>query len=318
MSEYFIQKLESGQFELLLPLMKDCFGMDVDEDYFRWKFLDNPAGAFIGFVAVDEGSGEVAAYYGAIPEQYVIDGQRRTIFQSCDTMTHSRHRRRGLFQKLAVHCFHYLRERKELFVIGLSGAMSTPGFLKFGWAAPFAFANLFVPRVLCHFSKPQSKVERIGDLADLGLLIPRNETSRIYSFRDMVHLKWRYSNPRRETICSGYRNEGELEGYISHYEMGDKFFLFDFVFTTDRSRRALISHLKRQVIDSGKRGIVAFCQQGHHTERSLRRSGFLKNPFGRGPLHERTPFIFYAEDEVMAEFAKPECWSITSYDHDAS
>src|SRR4051812_15245250 len=107
MSDYSIRKLEPSEFHLLIPLMKDCFGLSVDIDYFRWKFLDNPAGSFIGFVAETD-SGEVAAYYGVIPEQYVIKGVQRLIYQSCDTMTHSSHRRKGLFQKLATYCYDYL------------------------------------------------------------------------------------------------------------------------------------------------------------------------------------------------------------------
>src|SRR6185295_2076359 len=153
MPDYLIRKLESDEFDLLIPLMKDCFGMDVDTGYFRWKFLENPAGSFIGFIAVEPDTQEVAAYYGVIPEAFMISGEKKKIYQSCDTMTHSRHRRKGLFQKLAIHCYDFLRENNELFVIGFSGAQSTPGFLKFGWKAPFYFANLFVPRILCYSAK---------------------------------------------------------------------------------------------------------------------------------------------------------------------
>ena len=52
MEEYTFRKLNNSEFELLIPLMMDCFGMDVDINYFKWKYLDNPSGEFIGFIAV--------------------------------------------------------------------------------------------------------------------------------------------------------------------------------------------------------------------------------------------------------------------------
>src|SRR4051812_22084903 len=107
MSDYSIRKLNENEFHLLIPVMQDCFGLNFDVSYFKWKFVDNPAGFVVGFIA-EASNGEVAAYYGVIPELYSIEGKETTIYQSCDTMTHSRHRRKGLFQKLALHCYDYL------------------------------------------------------------------------------------------------------------------------------------------------------------------------------------------------------------------
>jgi hypothetical protein len=145
MNEYTIKKVEAADFNLLIPLMQNCFGMNVDIDYFRWKYIDNPAGQFLGFIAVDS-KGEVGAYYGVIPELYAIHGEEKKIYQSCDTMTHSAHRRKGLFQMLAKHCYNYLAERNELFVIGFGGGQSTPGFLKFGWKHIFDIHYYFYLR----------------------------------------------------------------------------------------------------------------------------------------------------------------------------
>ena len=98
----------------------------------------------------------------------------------------------------------------------------------------------------------------------------------------------------------------------------DGLFLLDFVFSTDESRKALVNYFKRDVIKGGYKGAIAFCKEGHHTEAALKRSGFLKNAFSKGPLHEKTPFIFYSDEETLAEFQNSSSWSITSYDHDAS
>ena len=322
MSDYLIRKLESNEFDLLLPLMKDCFGTDVSIEYFKWKFLDNPAGYFIGFVAIEPGSNEIAAYYGVIPEYYFIQNEKKKIYQSCDTMTHSRHRRKGLFQNLAIHCYDFLRENNELFVIGFSGAQSTPGFLKFGWKRPFDFANFFVPRILCYVAYlqplPEDRCLEIKDLSLIEHLIQRKDTAVIHSFRNIEHLRWRYNNPGRNLNVVGYKHDERIDGYVTYYVQNNKTFLFDFVFETPASRKTLTNYLKRQVIKEKQKGIIAFCQEDHNTATDLKRSGFLKNPFNRGPLHEKTPFIFYTDEKTMKRFGTAASWSITSYDHDAS
>jgi hypothetical protein len=51
MTNYTYRKLQTNEFHLLVPLMKDSFGVEVNVKYFEWKFVNNPA----GFV---EGSGD--------------------------------------------------------------------------------------------------------------------------------------------------------------------------------------------------------------------------------------------------------------------
>jgi len=51
---FFIQPLDYSNCSLLIPLMKDCFGMDVSVAYFKWKYFDNPAGPCVGFIAIEK------------------------------------------------------------------------------------------------------------------------------------------------------------------------------------------------------------------------------------------------------------------------
>ena len=320
MSEYSVKRLERNQFELLIPLMKNCFGMDVDIEYFKWKFLDNPAGHFIGFVAVDEQTDEVAAYYGVIPEKYFIEGKEKTIYQSGDTMTHSNHRRRGLFQKLAVHCYQYLKDDRDLFVIGFGGEISTPGLIKMGWRKVLNFQYLFVPKVLCYptlLSKPADRIEIVSDLHALNSLIETQPSAKIQAFRNADHLSWRLGNPRHSYKVLAYRNDG-IEGYVCYCVDNNKIFLFDFVFTSQNSRNSLLKVLKREVVKQNLKGIVAFCAENSPPAVQLKQSGFLNNPLGRGFLSATPPFMFFADEEIMNKFAAPpDCWAVTGYDYDA-
>jgi hypothetical protein len=302
--------------------MKDCFGMNVDLSYFQWKFVNNPAGFVLGFIALSE-EGEVAAYYGAIPESYMISGQLTTIYQSCDTMTHSRHRRKGLFQQLALHCYDYLRAENKLFVIGFGGGQSTPGFIKFGWQHTFDVRNYFYPRIFSflRMSSDITSVSEITDYADIADIVLRsNQQAEIHSHKTLEVFKWRLANPLYKYKVIAYKPnpaDQNYSSYLCYYIATNKVVLFDFHFQDSRAAKALMGYIKNIKLGSDAKGIIAFCQENSHYSRTLQKCGFLNNPFSKGPLSARTPFIFYTSDEGMKRYNVPGKWLINSFDHDA-
>ena len=321
MSEYSINKLDPENFQVLLPLMKDCFGMDVNIDYFKWKFLENPAGPFIGFTAVCNKTDEVVAYFGFIPESYKMDGIDKIIFQAHDLMTHSNHRRKGLFKKVNDACLNYIEENHELFVFAFGGAHSTPGFLKWGWKNPVMFHYLFYPKLFCHFSS-WKKLKKdcfleIDDLMQLEHLIGHNNNGKIHSNRSIEHAAWRYRNPLNSYRVIAYKNDGVIQGYVCYYLQNNKIYLFDHVFTNESSKNALLFYLKKQVVTQKLKGIVLFCKNGGKVNSMFRKSGFINNPFNFGPLNTKTPIIFNAKSPDLQKYASAEDWTIDSYDHDS-
>ncbi|HRD56651.1 MAG TPA: GNAT family N-acetyltransferase [Ferruginibacter sp.] len=323
MSEYRIKQIGAEDFSVLIPLMKDCFGMEVNIDYFHWKYIDNPAGSFLGFIAIHNTTEEVGAYYGVIPQKLFIEGIERTIFQSCDTMTHSAHRRKGLFKMLALACYEHLRSTNQLFIIGYGGADSTPGFLKFGWKHVFNFRYSFVPNLLCklkgwpglykpeHFSNTPSEIMLNTVLKNIPTL------KTIHSARTSEHILWRTKNNNYTYEFVFYKNTEQCDSYAIYYIHNNNLILFDFFFATPKSKKAILWQLSRQVSSKKLKGIIAYCQENGSKEKELRKSLFLYNPFKKGPLSERTPFIFYSDEETIQKYNLPAQWSMTSYDHDA-
>jgi hypothetical protein len=55
----------------------------------------------IGFIAIDAESGEPAAHFGVLPLKIINKGRILLAAQNADVMTHSKHRKRGLFTKLS-------------------------------------------------------------------------------------------------------------------------------------------------------------------------------------------------------------------------
>lgn len=319
---YELKRIGADDFDLLIPLMKDCFGMDVDIDYFRWKYTENPAGSFVGFVAIDSFTKEVGGYYGVIPQFFELNGQTVTIFQSCDTMTHSSHRRRGLFRKLAMRCYEELENEGKLFVIGFGGGQSTPGFLKFGWRRLFDYRYYFKPALLCKLTAgPESVKDKVVlttalKAIEAGLDVSRSTMSgKAKGIRTSEQILWRLSNPYHKYLS--LRAKDDDESFIIFYVDKDKLVLFDIHLSHVESGKTMMKFLGREVAKKGFKGIISFCKENGTDAKTLEQLGFISNPFSFGPLSEKVPFILYSSEERMDEFMNPDDWQVTTYDHDS-
>ena len=318
MTKYQIKKINKGEFDILIPLMLDCFGMHVDIEYFKWKFLDNPAGVVEGYVALSD-TNEVAAYYGVIPEYYSVNGEVKTIYQSCDPMTHSSHRRKGLFKKLALHCYNELKVQNKLFVIGFSGIMSTPGFIKFGFKQLFNMKYYFIFNVPSVF--PIQKNENVHILTDINELesaiLNSNVSSKVHSHKTLEVFKWRVSNPSYSYKFLAFHDGNCYSSYLCYYELDDKIILFDFFFSTTAIGKKLIKSLKKIMKDNRMKGIISFVQENSYFSQVLKNVGFWNNPFSKGPLSTKVPFIFYANENDLSSYEASDQWLVNSFDHDA-
>src|SRR5213075_803040 len=100
-------------------------------------------------------------------------------------MTHSRHRRKGLFQRLALQTYAEGTAADPGFcAIGFGGETSTPGFLKMNWQIEFEIPYLFKPRFLnfamrWRLGRPCPVTDQVSD--DLVRLIKENEARRVHS-----------------------------------------------------------------------------------------------------------------------------------------
>ncbi len=319
---YTIRPLERSDCSLLTPLMKDAFGMEVADDYFQWKYFENPLGDCVGFIAIERNTNTAVSFYGAIPQKYIVDGTERVIYQACDTMTHTQHRKKSLYPVLAQECYETLKKNNNFFMIGIGGSeQSFPVLKHFGWRIIFHFRSYFKPSFLCKLSP------RIGSAKDfveensleaLKDLIQSSEGAcNIKSPGDLAHYKWRISNPNYQYKIVSYRKENVVKGFVVYFIQNNKILLFDFRFSDPSSRKALIGYLSKQVSKNKYKGIVSFCQDGGFQSKLLKKSLFIANPFRKGPLSDRPPFLIFSDNETMEKYADPGKWCITAYDYDA-
>jgi hypothetical protein len=315
-AEYQIEPISDSTFGRLIPIMQDAFGETVERRLFDWKYRDNPAGPAIGHVAITQDTGEIAAFYGMIPEYYRWGTKSSRIYQSCDTMTHSRHRRKGLFSRLALRTYEQAQKASpDFFAFGFGGPTSTPGFLKMGWTVAFEIPLMFKPRLL-GFRRHTASLGRVSALNELTPeLISSIKKSRAAHQNSKVFsedfIRWRLSNPSK-----AYKYLVDTNGsYAIFYEAGGFTFLFDFWEETPGAGSALARALDHS-LPSGSKGLLTLTQRGSQLESQLGRYWFIRNPLRRGPGSARTPFITYGTYPAsVAQGAAG--WHITPFDHDS-
>ena len=319
MENYTIHRLEKENFDVLIPLMQDCFGMQVDITYFKWKYIDNPDGFVRGYYAKSS-TNDIAAYYGVIPQKISYFGEEKLIFQSCDTMTHSEHRRKGLFQLLAKHCYRELELENQLFIIGFGGSESTPGFLKFGWKHLFNCKNLFYPTFFKHFILKNNNYTiteySIHDVKRIKHLIESDTTNSINTKRTIEKYAWRLKNPLHNyKILTSHNNHSLPTSYLVYSVSKETIQLFDYHFLDKKEAKGLI----HSVLEKEKKikGILAFGQENGLWCKTLQKIGFISNPLKKGPLSFKTPFITYTNQDDYKAIKSSEKWNVSPFDHDS-
>ncbi len=314
--DYLVEPLDRSRFSELAPLMKDAFGDEVDADYFEWKYWQNPSGPAIGNIARHRDSGELAAFYGMIPEIYRWGAERRRIYQSCDTMTHSRHRRKGLFQLLARETYAAAQSDDPAFcAFGFGGPTSTPGFLKMGWRIAFGIPYRFRPfplTLLPAVGSAKGKVRRLEQPDDaLVAMICKSSAGRTNSVEmSEPFVRWRLANPLR---CYQLWVDDGNGAYAISYRSGNLLLLLDFWEESRGRGRNVWNAIRAESLSPKTKGVLTFAQAGSDYDVRLRSYGFLRNPFSRGPAAGTIPFITFGGCPDDG----PEAWSITPLDHDS-
>ncbi|MBP8042499.1 MAG: GNAT family N-acetyltransferase [Bacteroidales bacterium] len=325
---YRIEKFTHQDNEQLVLLMKNCFNQEVPAEYFDWKYFKNPAGASIGFVA-KTANNEIVAFEGLMPEIYSLNGEQRIVFHSTDTMTHSEHRGKGLYTKIANAGFDYLRQEGKLFELGFGGAMSTPIIQKFGWKTicfirfyfktyfQSFFNNLFFSKRL---RTKDFYIQKIDHISEIMPVLKACKTTAVHKVISEEVYSWKIANPRFNYQVFGiYDTQKNIKGYVVFYIQNNKIMLFDMRFMESKSifEKKLFLWLDQQVVKNKYTAIVTFSQENVPYYNQLKKNGFINNKMGLGPLGYNIPFMIYCDDDTYEKIKDPKCWEIIPLCHDS-
>jgi GNAT superfamily N-acetyltransferase len=310
-NELSLEKLENENLGGLIETYKECFGIDVDEDYFKWKYYKNPCGEAVCFIALD--GRKVGAFYGVIPEIYEINGKKIKVYQSMDTMTHPNYQRRGLFTKLANLTYqHILDNEGKLILTGIPGGNSYPGFVKkLGWKDIHQFSFVFLHKTIFKLKKLLAKREKINIKSvsslteDTTLYLQNRPKSEkpIRPFLSAEFFEWRvFKNPNKKK----YRDYKVLEIYDTNNQI-----IGICVYILDDKNRCYLEFLefnKSEDYINSISPLMEYLFATHHTDfvyswdpqdvflrTGFKKAGFIKNPFNKGPFSYKVPIIIRSE-----------------------
>lgn len=283
-----------------------CFGVKHSESYFKWKYLDNPSGQAVAYVAMH--GNRIAAFYGMIPETYVIGEKTEVIYQSMDTMTHPAYRRKGLFTILANKTYEHIKEKEgKLNIVGFPSESSHPGFIKklnwttlielkysFTYRAIFNLKNLFQRNSDIEINSTSSFNQEF----DQYLNQKEKIETPIHRLIDQQYANWRFTScPLVSYNILKITKQKNTIGYVVyHIDHKNRAFIsgFDSKTTEDYSKnlRAITKHLfDKENVNS----VFTFCSSSSILKNALKKNGFIKNPISKGPFSYRIPLIIYGD-----------------------
>lgn len=129
MNNYRFARLSASNLKDLYSLFTAVYNKACPPSYFERKYDTTYTGVnYIGYLAYLDTT--PVAYYGVVPTILSIRQQKVLAAQSCDTMTHPAHQKKGLFVKLARQSFELAKQEGIHLVFGFPNQNSYPGFIK--------------------------------------------------------------------------------------------------------------------------------------------------------------------------------------------
>jgi GNAT superfamily N-acetyltransferase len=121
---------EKGQ---LADLFRTSFGHNMTEEFWDWKYIQNPLASADPEVIVAIDNRKIV---GVRPFRLVemwLGNEKVKAAQHADTMVHPEHQHKGIFNQMGQFAIKYLKENIYAISYGLPNAKSRPGFLKQGY-----------------------------------------------------------------------------------------------------------------------------------------------------------------------------------------
>ena len=306
-----------------------CFERPVSARYFKWKYLENPAGMGLGFVAKKDN--ELIGFYGLIPEWYDVSGETTQIYQAVDIMTSPKYRRMGVFANLVEFGKKYLQKNDLVQqIISFPGVASRKGLVeKNHWKTMIRFKYVFLSKVLFQFSAPASinSVCQITEITSFGEEFENYFEEReksawlIAKYLDRSVINWRLTDhPEFKYYILKISKDGDLLGYVSYrLEEKQKVFIVNIDFKTSDLYCKYFPEICRFLfynIDNIS-VIYSFQPTNKYIRTAYKKMGFIMNPLTSGPFSHRSEFVT-SQDQVTcgSEWLDPDNFDIQPISRD--
>ena len=267
-----IRVWQPGDEVAILDLFGIVFGKPMAEAFWRWRYLDHPAGGPLIALAWD--GDRLAAHYAASRAPLLVDGISRPAALSMTTMTHPDYRGQGLFERSASVLYDQMTAEGIEAVWGFPNRNSNVPFRrKLQWSA---IAD--IPVLACDIrpGKPAPQtllgVARIDARFDLG----RPPAAGVQADHRADILHWRIDcHPQNRYLILTLPASVGLDGYAILKPYGDADFdLVLLAAADDRAYPDLIAGTLAAVEARGGRRINCWSMPQDPARIALERVGF--------------------------------------------
>ena len=150
---------EIGQ---LVELFRVSFGREMSEQFWEWKYINNPSASSSPEVIVARDGGKIVGARPFLLTELRVKNERILAAQHCDTMVHPKFRNQGLFNRMGEYALQYLKEHDYVLSYGFPGPMSRAGFLKQGYRVVVPTEIMFRPINYQRIFSKKLKRDRLG------------------------------------------------------------------------------------------------------------------------------------------------------------
>ena len=141
MIQYKLVK-HSEYLEPLLALFQQAFGFSMPQEYWRWKYLLNPASSPASELIVAEDTDVLVGARPFFMAGFMWGNQKLTAAEHSDTMVHPQYRNQGIFSRMGQLSAEHIKAAGVDLSFGFPGAMSRPGFMRQGYRKVTAVDNM--------------------------------------------------------------------------------------------------------------------------------------------------------------------------------
>lgn len=232
----------------IFDLFRQCYGQDLDEQVWEWRFQNNPAGP--GEIELVWSRDVLAGHYAVTCVRTRIEDQEWLTGLSGTTMTHPDYRGRGLFPLLARRTYEQMAANNKGIVWGFPNAMSHRGFIKeLRWKDIYEVPTLRLslsdrlrlpkPSNVALCREFDNRFDQIWNRA--------KNRYKVTTLRDKQYLQWRYmDNPAEDYRTLIYTHHEDIMAYVIFKRYQDDLQIVDLLAVDDTEP---LLHLVSQVVE---------------------------------------------------------------------
>lgn len=346
-NNYIIRWFEEKDTNAFLDMYQLVFEEPMNEDYFRWKYIDNPLVKDNPLIIVAEElkTGIEAGFRPCLPTRLRAGEDAFDALIRCDLMVHPDHRRRGINTMMNNFLFSFFNKSKYKLFYNFSRSIARLGYLKTGsrdispvtdsvlilnpknlveskfdkgfyrFVLPHLYSFYSLRNLFSFFRKPKLNVSLTpGKIEDLEKIYNkwRRGTDKIHTVRDLEYLKWRFNDmPMAYSRYYIIKIDGEPNGYFiisKLFDKTDSVMIFDYLIYDNNQILFKEAILKITEKYKNKDTVFTWAFTSPEFRSALREIGFLEST--RFPFNRWIRKRFFLTQPTGIEVNDSNVWEI--------